>query len=152
MTPTPSDTPTPSNTPTPSDTPTATNTSTPTYTPSNTPTASNTPTWTPTPTDTPTATNTPTVTPTPRIICQIFSRQNVNARTAPSLEAGILSTIPSGTVMDVLGQERNPTDGRRWFLVEATIGNGSRITGAYVRDDTNFIAQFPNNLCPALTQ
>ena len=24
--------------------------------------------------------------------------------------------------MDVLGQERNGTDGRRWFLIEATVG------------------------------
>ncbi|MCC6801723.1 MAG: hypothetical protein IT319_02475, partial [Anaerolineae bacterium] len=141
-TPLPSDTPTPSNTPTPSDTPTAT------FTPSDTPTASNTPTWTFTPTETPTATDTPTVTPTPRVLCQVFARQNVNARTSPSLESSVFITIPSGTVMDVLGQERNSVDGRRWFLVEATV-QGSRISNVYVRDDTNFVQQL-SEACPPL--
>lgn len=143
-TPTASDTPTPSNTPTPSDTPTAT------FTPSNTPTATDTPTNTPTASNTPTPTDTPTLTPTPRILCQIFTRQNVNARTTPSLESAIFSTIASGTVLNVLGQEANPTDGRRWFLVESS-GTGPQFTGAYVRDDASFIGQlsecpaFPNN-------
>jgi hypothetical protein len=144
---TPSDTPTASNTPTPSDTPTASNTPTWTYTPSDTPTASNTPTWTYTPSDTPTPTDTPTVTPTPRIICQIFARQNVNARSEASLNGPVVSTIQSGTVMDVLGQQSG-ADGRRWFLIEAAVGN-VRISGVYVRDDVNFIGQFGNNPCPS---
>lgn len=143
---TPSASPTASDTPTPSDTPTASNTPTATYTPSDTPTATNTPTETPTASNTPTPTDTPTMTPTPRILCQIFTRQNVNARTSPSLEAPIFSTIASGTVLNVLGQEPNPVDGRRWFLVEST-ASGPQFSGAYVRDDAAFIGQLSE--CPA---
>jgi tetratricopeptide (TPR) repeat protein len=152
-TPTPSDTPTPSATftpsdsPTPSNTPTATDTPTATLTPSRTPTSTYTPTETYTATATLTPSDTPTVTPTPRIICQIFARQNVNARSEPNLNASVISTIPNGTVMDVLGTQ-NGADGRRWFLIEANNGN-VRISGVFVRDDANFLGQFPNNPCPA---
>ena len=144
---TPSETPTPSQTPTPSDTPTATSPPSATLTPSSTPTATDTPTATLTPSSTPTQTDTPTVTPTPRIICQVFARQNVNARSEASLDANVVSTIQSGTVMDVLGQQSG-ADGRRWFLIEAAVGS-VRISGVYIREDANFIGQFGNNPCPA---
>ncbi len=78
----------------------------------------------------------------------VYARQNVNARPSPSLDASVFSTIPSGTVMDVIGQEISPTDNRRWFLIEATIG-GSQVSNVYVRDDTNFIGQF-SEACPSL--
>ncbi len=149
LTPTPSATFTPSDTPTPSNTPTASNTPTPTFTPSNTPTPTDTATPTPTSSNTPTPTDTPTVTPTPRILCQIYSKQNVNTRTSPSLaNDNYFSTIPSGTVMNVLGQQTG-TDGRRWFLIEADV-RGSHVSGVYIRDDSNFIGELSANTCPAL--
>ncbi len=147
---TPSDTPPPSSTATPTDTPTATFTATVTVTPSwtvtpsltpshtNTPTHTHTPTATFTPTETPTITLTPSVTATLSELCRVFvsGDQAINVRARPTATATRVGSIPAGTAMPVLRQERSTGqggDGRVWFYVAANI-EGARIEG-WIRSD-----------------
>ncbi|PJF32417.1 MAG: hypothetical protein CUN52_01700 [Phototrophicales bacterium] len=172
ITPTPSDTPTPSSTPTPSETPTASITPSPTNTPSNTPTAtwtvtpsltvtpSNTPTETYTPThtptvtptytetSTPTATATPTITPTPIALCIVVVRPENAAvvRVAPGQNELSLGTLPSGTIMEVLEQRRNPNTNAVWYNIKVQVGQASLV--GWVRSD--LVVATSNTECPLI--
>jgi len=165
-TPTPSDTPTitptstasitPSPTNTPSNTPTATWTVTPslTVTPSHTPTETNTPTHTPTVTSTPTetststATHTPTITPTPIAICivVVLPQSAAVVRVQPGQNELSLGTLPSGTILEVLGQRRNTTTNAVWYNIKTQIEEAT-LTG-WVRSD--LVEATSNTQCPLI--
>lgn len=165
-TPTPSDTPTvtptstasitPSPTNTPSNTPTATWTVTPslTVTPSHTPTETNTPTHTPTVTSTPTetststATFTPTITPTPIAICIVVVRPDSAAvvRVRAGQNELSLGTLPSGTILEVLAQERNPNTNAVWYNIKTQVEEAT-LTG-WVRSD--LVEATSNTQCPLI--
>ncbi len=135
---TPTNTALPTATFTPSNTRTATHTATATFTPSNTATATHTPTATFTPSNTPTATDTPTVTPTPRVLCTVIvtNQRSINLRARPTVNATHVSSLPAGTVMDVIKvdhEERRP-NGPAWYYIQVK-EDDSELRG-WVRHDT----------------
>lgn len=99
-----------------------------TLTPSLTPTVTET--YTPSATPTPqTPTLTPTLTPTPPIRGEIISdEENVRIRTGPGRDFEQVATVPRGTLIDVIGSERNRIR-ETWYFIRITTEEGEIIEG-----------------------
>ena len=105
----------------------------PTAHPTSTPPPSPTPTLSPTPSPTappPTLTRTPTATLTPIVFGEIRSRQRVNVRKGPGVDFSTFETLPSGSEVQVIGQNEDGT----WHSIK--LDNGDE---GWVRADLLFI-------------
>lgn len=117
--------PTPTAPPSPAPSPTAPPTSTPPPSPTSTPSPAPSPTAPP-----PTLTPTPTATLTPIVFGEIRSRQRVNVRKGPGVDFSTFETLPSGSEVQVIGQNEDGT----WRSVK--LDNGDE---GWVRADLLFI-------------
>lgn len=99
-------------------------------------------------TSTPTATATPTITPTPIALCIVVVRQENAAvvRVAPGQNELSLGTLPSGTIMEVLEQRRNPNTNAVWYNIKVQVGQASLV--GWVRSD--LVVATSNTECPLI--
>jgi len=133
----PANTATPTIMPTFAPSATATSTATATQTTTSTPTLTDTATSTRTPKVTPTATAQPSRTFTPTATAtaqqQVFigggGEFNINIRNAPTTDSTILTSLSRGTAVTVL-EERQTSDGERWYRVEYAIGESGWVLAA----------------------